>query len=89
MWRHTSAALISSVITTVSRDWLTYSPSVCADAEGGFHHGVDAGKSTIASDRIFPISPNTSLIFLDRFVSQVTFVRVYVWNGDDSIVKGD
>lgn len=73
----------------VSRDWLTRSPSACADAEGGFHHGVDAGKRTIASDRIFLISSKTSLIFLARFVRQVTFIRVYVRSGDDSIEKGD
>lgn len=73
----------------VSRDWLTYSPSGCADAEGGFYHGVHAGKSTIAADRIVPISPNTSLIFLARFVRQVTFVRVYLQSGDDSTAKRD
>lgn len=38
----------------VSHVTLTYSPPLCADAErGGFYHGVDAGKNTIDSGRVF------------------------------------
>lgn len=57
--------------------------------EGGFHHGVDAGKTTIASDRIFPISLNASLLFLGTFVSRVTFARIHARSGDDSREKRD
>lgn len=89
-WRHSSSALISSVTTTLSHvtDWRTVLPSALM-RRGGFHHGVDAGKRTISSDRIFPISPNTSLIFLAGFVGQVSFVRAYVRSGDDSIANKD
>lgn len=90
MWRHTISALFSSVTTTLPHvtDWRTVLPSALM-REGGFHHGVDAGKSTIATDRILTISLNTSLIFFGTFVSRVTFARIYARNGDDSREKRD
>lgn len=36
--------------------------------QGGFHHGVDAGKNTIDSDRIFIIYLTFSLAFSGSFV---------------------
>lgn len=85
---HLHCFLLSQLCATWLSDVQSFRLRWCG-GEGGFHHGVDAGKSAIANDRIFPVSPNTPLIFLARFVSQITFVRMCVQSGGDSLAKGD
>lgn len=43
--------------------WRTFLHSALRQEEGGFHHGVDAGKNTIDSDRLFCDFYPTSRLF--------------------------
>lgn len=55
--------------------------------QGGFHHGVDAGKNTIDSDRIFIIYLTFSLAFSGSFVHHFVNVHAFVRSSDDIEVK--
>lgn len=73
-----------------SRDRLTYVSTLCAEAGGGggFHHGVDAGKNTIDSDRLFCDFYRTSRLFFSwHFIDHFIYLRVFAQSGGDVTVK--
>lgn len=90
LWALTAhiTGLFSSVKTTSPLTWLPdVQSSTLRLCRGGFHHGVDAGKNTIDSGRVFIIYLTFGWCLACSFVDHLIWVCAFVRGSGDINAK--